>query len=251
MTSDREIERELAQVQWAPRVNISAKTGRSVQKLVPALETALGSWDTRISTGRLNTFLKEVVAATPPPVRGGKQPRILFATQATARTADVRVVHHRLPGGRVSPVPGAAPARDIRVRGQPGPDQRAGAREARSEVSIGWPGARRRHDPDRVGGGRRRSHQHSRRIGHTRHVSDLGGAGIPAGDGDDVERGRTGGGRLLGHLGVPAGTARPVGPAALADPGDRSSAPASVRGCCCTCPRRCSPRSCRCCWSAR
>ena len=29
--------------------------------------------------------LKEIIAATPPPVRGGKQPRILFATQATAR----------------------------------------------------------------------------------------------------------------------------------------------------------------------
>jgi len=82
---EREIDRELVQVQWAPRVNVSAKTGRAVQKLVPALETALASWDTRISTGRLNTWLKEVVAATPPPVRGGKQPRILFATQATAR----------------------------------------------------------------------------------------------------------------------------------------------------------------------
>ena len=82
---EREIHRELVQVQWAPRVNISAKTGRAVQKLVPALELALESWDTRISTGRLNTWLKEVVAATPPPVRGGKQPRILFATQATAR----------------------------------------------------------------------------------------------------------------------------------------------------------------------
>jgi GTPase len=81
----REIERDLAQVQWAPRVNISAKTGRAVQRLVPALETSLESWDARISTGRLNTFLKEVVAATPPPVRGGKQPRILFATQATTR----------------------------------------------------------------------------------------------------------------------------------------------------------------------
>jgi GTPase len=82
---EREIERELAQLQWAPRVNISATTGRAVQRLVPALETALESWDSRISTGRLNTFLKEVVAAHPPPVRGGKQPRILFATQATAR----------------------------------------------------------------------------------------------------------------------------------------------------------------------
>jgi GTPase len=82
---EREIERELAQVQWAPRVNISAMTGRALQKLVPALETALASWDARISTGRLNTFFKEIVAATPPPVRGGKQPRILFVTQATAR----------------------------------------------------------------------------------------------------------------------------------------------------------------------
>jgi GTP-binding protein len=82
---DREIDLSLAQVQWAQRVNISAKTGRSVQKLVPALESALESWDSRISTGRLNTFLKEVIAATPPPVRGGKQPKVLFATQATAR----------------------------------------------------------------------------------------------------------------------------------------------------------------------
>jgi GTPase len=82
---DNEIDRELVQVRWAQRVNISAKTGRAVQKLVPALESALHSWDARISTGQLNTWIKEVVAATPPPVRGGKQPRILFATQATAR----------------------------------------------------------------------------------------------------------------------------------------------------------------------
>jgi GTPase len=82
---DREIDLQLAQLQWAPRVNISAKTGRASQKLVPAMETALHSWDMRISTGQLNTWLKEIIAATPPPVRGGKQPRILFATQATAR----------------------------------------------------------------------------------------------------------------------------------------------------------------------
>jgi len=82
---EREIERELAQVPWAQRVNISAKTGRAVQKLVPALDGALESWDKRVSTGQLNSWIKEVVAATPPPVRGGKQPRILFATQATAR----------------------------------------------------------------------------------------------------------------------------------------------------------------------
>ena len=79
---DNEIDRQLQQVRWASRVNISAKTGRAVQKLVPALESALASWDARVGTGQLNTWIKDVVAATPPPVRGGKQPRILFATQA-------------------------------------------------------------------------------------------------------------------------------------------------------------------------
>ncbi|MGV9680546.1 ribosome biogenesis GTPase Der [Nocardia sp. NPDC003482] len=82
---EREIDRELVQVRWAQRVNISAHTGRAVQKLVPAMETALDSWDKRIPTGRLNTWLKEVVAATPPPMRGGRLPRVLFATQAATR----------------------------------------------------------------------------------------------------------------------------------------------------------------------
>ncbi|MFW0787961.1 ribosome biogenesis GTPase Der [Gordonia sp. CPCC 206044] len=82
---DKEIDRELARVPWARRVNISASTGRSVQKLVPALEGALESWDKRVGTGRLNNWLKEVIAATPPPLRGGRQPRVMFATQATTR----------------------------------------------------------------------------------------------------------------------------------------------------------------------
>ncbi|HEY5854245.1 MAG TPA: ribosome biogenesis GTPase Der [Aldersonia sp.] len=81
----REVERDLSRVPWAARVNISARTGRAVQKLVPAMETALESWDKRISTGRLNQWLKEVVAATPPPMRGGRLPRVLFATQAGTR----------------------------------------------------------------------------------------------------------------------------------------------------------------------
>ena len=82
---EREIEQDLAHVAWAPRVNISATTGRHIEKLVPALETALESWDQRIPTGKFNAFLSELVAAHPHPVRGGKQPRILFGTQASTR----------------------------------------------------------------------------------------------------------------------------------------------------------------------
>jgi GTPase len=81
----RELERDLARVQWAERINVSALTGRAVTKIAPALRTALASWDKRIPTGKLNGWLSDVVAATPPPVRGGKQPKILFATQAQTR----------------------------------------------------------------------------------------------------------------------------------------------------------------------
>ncbi|MDX2704796.1 ribosome biogenesis GTPase Der [Streptomyces sp. PA03-6a] len=79
---EREIEKDLVQVQWAPRVNVSARTGRHMEKLVPAIESALAGWETRVPTGRLNAFLGELVAAHPHPIRGGKQPRILFGTQA-------------------------------------------------------------------------------------------------------------------------------------------------------------------------
>ncbi|WP_125777625.1 ribosome biogenesis GTPase Der [Antribacter gilvus] len=82
---EREIEKDLVQVTWAPRVNVSARTGWHTDKLVPAIERSLASWDTRIPTGKLNAFLGELVAGHPHPLRGGKQPRILFATQASTR----------------------------------------------------------------------------------------------------------------------------------------------------------------------
>jgi GTP-binding protein len=78
---DREIDRDLNMVTWAPRVNVSALTGRHMDKLTVALEESLEGWQTRISTGRLNKFLAELAGAHPHPVRGGKQPRILFGTQ--------------------------------------------------------------------------------------------------------------------------------------------------------------------------
>jgi GTP-binding protein len=80
---EREIDRDLVQFRWAPRVNISALTGRHMEKLVPAIEAALDGWQTRVPTGQLNAFLGRLVAAHPHPVRSGKQPKILFGTQAT------------------------------------------------------------------------------------------------------------------------------------------------------------------------
>jgi GTPase len=82
---DKEIDRQMHNARWAPRVNLSAKTGWHVDRLVPALKLALESWDTRVPTGRLNAWLTALIAQTPPPVRGGKQPKIMFATQTGTR----------------------------------------------------------------------------------------------------------------------------------------------------------------------
>ncbi|MDS1269309.1 ribosome biogenesis GTPase Der [Lipingzhangella sp. LS1_29] len=82
---EKEFDRQLGRVWWAPRVNISAHTGRHVDRIVTAAQQSLDGWDQRISTGRLNGWLKELVAAQPPPGRGGRVPKILFATQAGTR----------------------------------------------------------------------------------------------------------------------------------------------------------------------
>ncbi len=78
---EREIERELVQVRWAPRINVTARTGWHVDRLVPAIDKAIEGWETRVTTGALNSFLGRLVAEHPHPVRSGKQPRILFGTQ--------------------------------------------------------------------------------------------------------------------------------------------------------------------------
>ena len=82
---DRDIDRQLHTARWAPRVNTSAATGRHIDRLVPALELALAGWETRVPTGRLNAWVNDLVAATPPPARGGRLPKVLFATQAGIR----------------------------------------------------------------------------------------------------------------------------------------------------------------------
>ncbi len=79
---EREVEQDIQAFKWAPSVNISALSGRNVDKLKKAIDDALAGWETRVTTGQLNSFLGRVAAAHPHPVRGGKQPRILFGTQA-------------------------------------------------------------------------------------------------------------------------------------------------------------------------
>jgi GTPase len=130
---EREVERELVQVQWAPRINITARTGWHVDRLVPALDRALEGWETRIPTGALNAFLGRLVAEHPHPVRGGKQPRVLFGTQPSV----AHPLHHRQARRGVPPFPRAAAARGLRLRRHPDRPPAAAARAAEALAPTG------------------------------------------------------------------------------------------------------------------
>lgn len=81
----RELEAELDHLPWISRINISAETGRALGKLEPAMLEALKSWDTRIPTGKLNSWLRSTIAKNPPPMKNNRLPKVLFATQASTR----------------------------------------------------------------------------------------------------------------------------------------------------------------------
>lgn len=75
-------EDKLSFVPWAPVVNISAKTGRGVGKLVSTIIKVADAYRGRVSTGALNRFFEQVLANRPPPTSGGKAPRLFYITQA-------------------------------------------------------------------------------------------------------------------------------------------------------------------------
>ena len=82
---DREFDMQLNQLPWVSKINISAETGRGLHRLEQEMITALENWDRRISTGQLNNWLREAIAANPPPMKNNRLPKVLFATMAGTR----------------------------------------------------------------------------------------------------------------------------------------------------------------------
>ena len=144
---DRELERDLVRVQWAPRVNVSARTGRHVDRLVPA-------WRRRWRAGRRGCR------------RGGStrssaswsRPRHRRCAAASSRRSSSSrrrrpsprrscVFASGFPRGVVPTVHRAQAPRGVRLRRVAGRGQRPGAREApevltcnaseRSRVGLG------------------------------------------------------------------------------------------------------------------
>ena len=75
----------LPQARGVPVVTLSAKTGRGVEKLMPAVLKAHDIWNTRVSTGELNRWLAALLEHHPPPLAAGRRIRIRYMTQVKAR----------------------------------------------------------------------------------------------------------------------------------------------------------------------
>ncbi len=78
-------ERLLPQLRGAPLVTVSAKTGRGLDRLHDAIRAAHDTWNRRIATHRLNTWLGAMVEAHPPPAPGGHRIKLRYITQVKAR----------------------------------------------------------------------------------------------------------------------------------------------------------------------
>ncbi|KAL3669575.1 hypothetical protein V7S43_004960 [Phytophthora oleae] len=80
-----ELQDSLAQVRGVPVVPISALTGNGIKKLVPEVLKAYEKWDLRVTTGRLNRWLKAMARHHPPPTVKGKTLNVKYATQVKTR----------------------------------------------------------------------------------------------------------------------------------------------------------------------
>ncbi len=78
-------ERLLPQLRGAPLVTVSAKTGRGLDRLHDAIRAAHDTWNRRIATNRLNTWLGAMVEAHPPPAPGGHRIKLRYITQVKTR----------------------------------------------------------------------------------------------------------------------------------------------------------------------
>jgi GTPase len=71
--------------QRPPLVAVSAKTGRGVGRLLDRVEELYDKHTSRIPTGELNRFLRELREARQPPSRNGRRLNLLYGTQTQVR----------------------------------------------------------------------------------------------------------------------------------------------------------------------
>ena len=75
----------MPQVRGVPVITLAAKTGRHVERLMPAVLAAYDRWNRRVSTPKLNRWLQEITERHPPPAVSGRRLRLRYASQIKTR----------------------------------------------------------------------------------------------------------------------------------------------------------------------
>src|SRR5580698_8448251 len=79
------LEDSLAQMKGIPVVTLSALTGASVDRLLPAVRLTHEVWNKRIPTGELNRWFEHALETHQAPLVSGRRLKLRYVTQAKAR----------------------------------------------------------------------------------------------------------------------------------------------------------------------
>jgi GTP-binding protein len=79
------IAERLDEVKGIQPIPISAKTGRNLDRLLPAVVEAFRRWSRRVPTAKLNRWLQAMLEAHPPPMVEKKRVKLRYVTQVATR----------------------------------------------------------------------------------------------------------------------------------------------------------------------
>jgi len=93
---DRDIERKLKFVPFAPQIHVSALTGERVMKLFEKIDTVFDQFATRIGTGVVNRAIQKIIEKHVPPMAGHQgRLKFFYATQTRTRPPTFAVFVNR------------------------------------------------------------------------------------------------------------------------------------------------------------
>jgi GTP-binding protein len=82
---EERIEQSLPQVAGIAVVRVSARAGENLDRLMTEVFAAVGRWNKRLSTARLNRWLAEALQRHQPPALKGRRLKIRYLTQVRTR----------------------------------------------------------------------------------------------------------------------------------------------------------------------
>lgn len=80
-----QLDKSLPQVKDVPMITISALNGQRLDQLMQSVLDTYNLWNTRVSTGKLNRWLRMMESQNPAPLVQGRQNRLRYMTQIKAR----------------------------------------------------------------------------------------------------------------------------------------------------------------------